>query len=128
MTSQTIVTPQSLVQTQNGKRFYVFSGLVAVAVAETTVLDINNIGERDIKLHLEFGNDETADQDAFTRIYSNNILIYKNYGFLRTRYGTDTQDLTFILPANTSFKASIENVTSTCNWTITGYGRYLSSE
>ena len=126
--SQNIVTPESLIQTTNGKRFYVYSGLVAVAVAETTVLNINNIGERDIKLHLEFGNDETSDQDAVSYIYSNGILIYKNYGFLRTRYATDTQDLTFILPANTSFKVSIENITSTCNWTITGYGRYLSIE
>jgi len=59
-----ITTPQSLVQTTNGKRFYVFSGSINVS-SETTMLDINNIGERDILLYLEVGFDNQTTNNNY---------------------------------------------------------------
>jgi len=72
-----ITTPQSLVQTTNGKRFYVFSGSIDVS-SETTMLDINNIGERDILLYLEVGFDNQTTNNPTLRVKSNGIIIYHN--------------------------------------------------
>ena len=122
-----ITTPNAFVQTTNGKRFYAFSGEKAVTSAETSMINNDNIGERDIMLHIEVGSYEFSSVDFILRIKSNGILIY-NTAFNNSwqNYPLGHDEIKLILPANTSLEITLQGVSSTVNWTVACYGKYLS--
>jgi len=123
-----ISTPNALVQTTNGKRFYVFSGSIAVTTSEIPFIDIDNIGERDVKINLELGcGDNLGADNPFLRIYINDIVVYHtlyNNAHLENPSGFD--EIRFIVPANTSFKVTMKMNANTYDYTIMGHGKYLS--
>jgi len=121
-----ISTPQSLVQTQNGKRFYVFSGITTVDNTETAMIDIDNIGERDIKIALEVGNDVGNDLYYEIRVKVNGITIHQNRRWARERYGGGFDEIRTIIPANCSFVVTIQQESGSDDYTLMGHGRYLS--
>jgi len=123
--TESISTPNALVQTQNGKRFYVNSGLVAVDDTETAVVDIANIGERDIKIKInpilvDQGNDEMT-----MKVKSNGIIIFQqtyDNTFNTTWHGI----MKFIMPSNTSFQVTFDNSDATAhNVGVSCYGKYV---
>jgi len=121
-----ISTPNALVQTTNGKRFYVFSGEINVTTAETSMIDIDNIGERDIKLSLEIGcNTFTSDNIEF-KVYSNEIIIYNNEHGASSSNLFGYNEFKVILPANTSLKVTLRMGANNYDMTVAAYGKYLS--
>lgn len=122
--TESITTPNALVQTTNGKRFYVNSGLIAVGSSEVTIIDIANIGERDIVITVSpaIGND--SNDKMFMYIYNNDLLIYN---YCNPRGEWTGSPLRFIIPANTSLKFTMKNIDATShNVGISCYGKYLS--
>jgi len=124
-----ITTPNALVQTTNGKRFYCFSGNIGVPDSDTTMIDINNIGERDMKIAFEIGKANTSADDYALEIYTNDILVYETY----LHYGSNSgvfgwNELKLVLPANTSLKVTLVNRGSSTSrlMNIACYGKYLS--
>jgi len=119
-----ISTPHALVQTASGKRFYVFSAPINVTSSETTMIDIDNIGERDIKLHLEMGPLTTSSSIFTLKVKSNGSTIYNEANAdsaIRVQ-----NDYKFVLPANTSFAVTLQSSSASVVWTVACYGRYLS--
>jgi hypothetical protein len=122
-----ITTPNALVQTTNGKRFYAFSGQITVS-GETTMLDIDNIGERDIRFNLEIGFDQQTSNNPTLRVKSNGIIVYINEsGATGGNYLLGYNELKLILPANTSLEITLENSGSQPA-TVAVYGKYLSMD
>jgi len=123
-----ITTPNALVQTTNGKRFYVYSGSVQATTAETTYIDIDNIGERDIKINMELGcGNNLGSDNPFLRVYVNDIVVYHvlwNNAHLDNPSGFD--EIRLIVAANTSFKVTMEMSGNAYYYTIAGHGKYLS--
>jgi len=121
-----ISTPHALVQTTNGKRFYVYSGVVSVSSSETSMIDIANIGERDILIHLELGVDSVSSPDLTIRVKSNDITIFINkYDNLGLIYGGNSTKLKFILPANTKFEVTLILASSSFNMSVAGHGKFV---
>jgi hypothetical protein len=118
-----IATPHALVQTNSGKRFYVFSGEIAVS-GETTMIDIDNIGERDIKVTFELGTGSVTSADCIQRVKSNGIVIYHNETTQGGTTGQGYNELKLVLPANTSLTFTLEQSGSYI-WTIAGYGKFV---
>jgi len=122
-----ISTPKSLVQTMNGKRFYVFSGLITVTTAETAMIEIDNIGERDIFIKFELGIANLDGADTYLKVKSNGIIIYQNsIANTGTEYGSGYDEIKLILPANTSLDFTLQRSGSTDGYTVAGHGKYLS--
>jgi len=124
-----ISTPNALVQTTNGKRFYFYTGEIAVPNVETTMLSVPNIGERDIWLALEQGSALAVTDDMVLKVKSNGLLVmayYIDQTKQTNNYGFD--EIRMILPANTSLVITMTNVSSSTgrNMLISGYGKYLS--
>jgi len=124
--TESITTPTALVQTTNGKRFYVNSGIVSVADTETAVIDIANIGERDIKFSINpISADRTGDHMTM-KVKNNGLTIFQE---LFSQESTHPQPyvIHFIITANTSLSITFENIDSTAhNVGASCYGRYLS--
>ena len=121
-----ITTPNALVQTTNGKRFYVYSGAVSVPNSETTMISIDNIGERDIKIKLDVGNVTISGNDLTLKVKVNGIIIYQsesNNQYTNELTGYNARE--FIIPANTSFDVTLESETSTYTFFVAGYGKYI---
>jgi len=121
-----ISTPNALVQTTNGKRFYVNSGLVSVDDTETAVIDINNIGERDIFFKVNPIVLITAGDIMDMKIKSNDVIIYE---VLLQKDRTHNWAVHFIIPANTSLKITFTNADSSSHSVgVSCYGKYLSMD
>jgi len=121
-----ITTPNALVQTTNGKRFYVYSGLVAVTSSETTMISIDNIGERDIFMGVEIGIQAYTGSDGLLIVKSNGATIY-NYAFDNIGgIGGGWNEVKLILAANTSLEITLTMAAGSHNWTVACYGKYLS--
>ena len=125
--TESITTPTALVQTTNGKRFHVNSGLVSVTNSEKAVIDIANIGERDILL--------CVNPFFSTFHYDNMTLKIKNNGNIIYQAVFDVQKgdyhkvIRFIISANTSMGVTYENATSTSlDVGVSCYGKYLSMD
>ena len=127
--TQNIITPDSLTQTANGKRFYLNSGIISVANTETTIVNIGNIGERDIRICVnpifQFGG--SGDQmNMYIKI--NNIIVFQTQykaNTAETQYGM----VYFIIPANNSLEISFVNSDATSHEIgVSCYGKYLSLE
>jgi len=125
--TESISTPNALVQTTNGKRFYVNSGLVSVDNTETSVIDIDNIGERDIRLNLNPVLTVSSGDQMTMRIYNNGIITFV---CLLNKAGdnlTLENIARFIFPSNTSLKITFQNNDASAhNVGISCYGKYLS--
>jgi len=121
-----ISTPNALVQTTNGKRFYAFSGELDVTTTETSMIDIANIGERDIKLALEIGCSTFTSDNIEFKVYNNGILIYNNEHGASSSNLFGYNEFKVILPANTSLKVTLRMGGTTVAMTVTAYGKYLS--
>tara|TARA_R100000963_G_C4539468_1_gene37255 strand:- start:91 stop:474 length:384 start_codon:yes stop_codon:yes gene_type:complete len=123
-----ITTPNALVQTTNGKRFYVNSGLVSINNVETAVVDIDNIGERDIRLNLN-PIITIASSDTMTmRIYNNGIITF--VCILNRNPDSDgtLENLArFIFPSNTSLKITFQNTddSSAHSVGVSCYGKFV---
>tara|TARA_R110000823_G_scaffold302940_1_gene424223 strand:- start:222 stop:614 length:393 start_codon:yes stop_codon:yes gene_type:complete len=130
MTSQNIVTPQSLIQTQNGKQFYIFSGEQTVTSVENFFINIDNIGERDIEIALEIANANNLGSDNLTTtVYINDIVVHRD--LINNTYSQNLlgfNELRLIIPANTSLKVGLVVNANSYNYTIAGHGKYLSIE
>jgi len=124
--TESITTPNALVQTTNGKRFYVNSGEVDVTTDETSMIDISNIGERDIKLALEIGCSTFTSDNIEFKVYSNEILIYNNEHGASSSNLFGYNEFKIILPANTALKVTLRMGATTVAMTVAGYGKYLS--
>jgi len=130
MSGQNIATPQSLIQTTNGKRFYVFSGQLTVTSAEISMINVDNIGERDIIINLEMGSAEVTTVDFTIRVKINSVVVYidsiSNAG---EQSMSGYNELKFICPANTSLDITLQsNSAANRTMTIMGHGKYLSIE
>jgi len=123
-----ISTPHALVQTTNGKRFYVYSSLVTVTATETDMIAIANIGERDIFLKFQIGSLKASGIDTELRVYSNDVIIYQTV-FLTSgvEYINDVGQYEFIIPSNTKLVITLENATGSDStpWTVSGHGKYV---
>ena len=126
MSQTNISTPQALVQTANGKQFYVFSDPISVDTSEITLLDIDNIGSRDIFISFEFGNDETADQSGTIRIKSDGNTVLQRIS--RQYYAQNWNVRGIIIPRNSSLTVTAQQSTNTSNWTVVCFGKYLPVE
>jgi len=129
MTDTIISTPNALVQTTNGKRFYVYSGVVSVPNSETALISIDNIGERDIKISFQLGSDNQNTDEFDLLVKSNGIIIFNlEVGNTGQPYANGTGEYKFILPANSSLEVTLESSSANRNWTVTGHGKYLSMD
>jgi len=123
-----ISTPNALVQTTNGKRFYFYSGSIGVTTTETEMLAIENIGERDIFLKFQLGSMATSSIDTNLRVYSNGIVVFHtSYSISMVEYINDSGLFEFVLPSNTKLQITLENGSgsSTIGWTVAGHGKYV---
>jgi len=124
--TESITTPHALVQTSNGKRFYVNSGLVIVAAAETAVIDIANIGERDIKFILNPILTFQENDHMTMRVKNNDIIIYESI-YDNTFNTTWFLPIHFIIPANTNLEITFTNSDSSSRTVgVSCYGKFLS--
>jgi len=124
--TESITTPNALVQTTNGKRFYVNSGLVSVDNTETSVVDIANIGERDILFRMNPILTSAGGDNMTLKVKNNGSIIYQAiYDAQHSNHSMYA--VHFIIPANTSMEVTFTNVDSTShNVGVSCYGRYLS--
>jgi len=121
-----ISTPNALVQTVNGKRFYVFSKLISVTTAETSLIDIDNIGERDIKIYITLGSSYDTTLGQF-RVYSNGEVVYfQEVDNWHQSFQYGSNELRLILPGNTSLKITAELNGGDSLMLIAAHGKYLS--
>jgi len=122
-----ISTPHALVQTTNGKRFYVNSGLVSVDNNETSVIDIENIGERDIKFKLNPILTAGDHDDMRMKVKNNGSIIYECVFTSQYALNSGLQPLHFIFAANTSLQITFTNVDSSShNVGVSCYGKFMS--
>jgi len=122
-----ISTPNALVQTNNGKRFYVNSGVISVTTDETTMISINDIGERDIMIGILLGCGADNASNVTVKVKNNGTIIYDNdYANASSNYVYGFNPLNFIIPANTSLEITLESVSASLEWTVSAYGKYLS--
>ena len=116
----------TLNSTLDGKHFYVYSGELTVTTSETSMIDIPNIGERDIRLYLEVGNDVINSSDTMIQVKSNGQVIYKSHSNVTYPYyilGHD--EIKLILPAYTSLEVTMSLSGGTGDFNIAGHGDYL---
>jgi hypothetical protein len=122
--TESITTPTALVQTTNGERCYANSGLVSVDDTETTLLEIDNVGERDIMFNINPIVLITAADIMDMKVKSNGIIIYE---VLYQKDRTQNWSVPFIIPANTSLTITFTNADSSSHSVgVSCYGRYLS--
>ena len=123
-----ISTPNALVQTTNGKRFYVYSSLVTVTATETEMIAIDNIGERDIFLKFQLGSLKASSIDTELRVYSNDVIIYQTVILnSAVNYIQDAGQYEFTIPSNTKLVISLENASGSDStpWTVAGHGKFV---
>jgi len=126
--TEIISTPHALVQTTNGKRFYAFSGEIAISNVETDMIAVDNVGERDFKLHLEFGHLLPTSVDVVARIRINGTVVW-SFTWADTGYGGGGMwHSDFIIPANVALIVSLQSGSGTPTWVIAGSGKYLSMD
>jgi len=126
--TESISTPNALVQTTNGKRFFVHSGLVSVANTEIAVVDIDNIGERDIKLIINAILTDNNSDNMSLRVKNNGFLIYETIFDVQSSFYAPYA-YHFIIPANTSLAITFQNQDGTShNVGVSAYGKYLSMD
>ena len=126
MSNPKIVTPDTFVQTTNGKEFYFNSGEITVTDSETTMIEIERIGERDAKLNFVFGCDTIANDNPTIQIYIDDIKTFEtqlNYTY--TQYLTGVNEMRLIVPANSKLKITMKMSANSYHYFLTGYGRYL---
>jgi len=124
--TESISTPNALVQTNSGKRYYVYSGEVTVSSSDTKVIDIDNIGERDIKLNLELGVFDTTSADTTIKVNINDITIYSNkYDNAGSIYGANQPSYKFIIPSNSSLTVILTTASGTRTMTMAGHGKFV---
>jgi len=122
-----ISTPHALVQSTNGKKFYVNSGVVSVDSTETAVIDIDNIGERDILFYVTPMNGSVTSDHLFLRVKSNGVTIFQVV--YQDRYDTGPPyEARFLLPANTSLAVTFEAQSGAQLVGVSCYGEYLSMD
>ena len=120
-----ISTPNALVQTTNGKRFYINSGLVLVANTETSVVDIANIGERDIRLNVNAILTSLGADNMAMKVKNNGVTIYEAIWDEQSALHL-TPLLRFIIPANTSLDITFENADGTSHAVgVSCYGKFV---
>jgi len=129
MTNPKIITPDTFVQTTNGKEFYFNSGEVTVDDSETTMIEIGRTGERDAMISFIFGCDTVANDNPTIKVYIDDIMTFEtqlNYTY--TQYLTGINEMRLIIPANSKFKITLEMSANSYHYFVTGYGRYLSMD
>ena len=120
-----ISTPNALVQTNNGKRFYLNSGLISADNTETTIIDIDNIGERDIRLNLNPILTTASGDEMTMKIYSNGIITYQCV-YNEQQSPNSNIISRFIFASNTSLKITFTNAdASSHNVGVSCYGKFV---
>jgi len=121
-----ITTPHALVQTTNGKRFYVYSGEVSVPNSPTNMISIDNIGERDILFIFEIGCKDGSAEDFDLIVKINGIIVLTGYvSDTRQYFNSDNYGIKIIVPANTSLDILMTSMNATMTWTCAGHGKYI---
>jgi len=125
-----ITTPKALVQTTNGKRFYIYSGEQDVTNIETTMINVDNIGERDILLHVAIGGSSGSSDDIKYRLLINGVIVSSIYFEDVSPNGISFGKIKYIIPANTSLKITLDNMSSSSarSHNVWAYGKYLSMD
>jgi len=127
MTDTIISTPHALVQTTNGKRFYVFSGEQTIATGEVEVIDIDNIGERDIIFSMYVGSSAFDSDNYHLKVKSNGVTVYRSfYDAVHQTFPTGYSKLKLLFPANTSLTITLQLSGGSHSMTVACYGKYLS--
>jgi len=122
-----ITTPNALVQTTNGKRFYVNSGIVSVDNTETSVVDIANIGERDIIIWLQPILTTNDADDMVMKVKNNGQIIYQEIVSQQAIIYLGYSSKCFIIPSNSSLDITFKNADSSSHDVgVSCYGKYLS--
>lgn len=123
------VSPVKLQTTRNNRAFYVYSGEVDVNNTETTLLSIDDIGQRDIFIAFEIGSLTLSSDDIELKVKVNGTTIYASKSSSAYIGGAMNgyDELRFIIPKNTSLELTLQNVTdtSTLDFYASGYGNYL---
>jgi len=123
--TESITTPNALVQTQSGKRFYINSGLVSVDNTETAVVDIANIGERDIRLNINPILTTESGDNMTMKIKNNGLIIYQSIHDVQNTLSLGALRK-FIIPANTSLIITFTNVGGTSHDVgVSCYGKFV---
>jgi len=123
--TESISTPTALVQTQDGKRFYVNSGEIGVVNADKHVINIANIGERDIIFKMNPFMDAVTTDNMYMKVKLNGVVIW-DMVFDNQRSVDISSAFNFIIPANTSLEILMANQTSTSrNVGVSCYGKYI---
>jgi len=126
--TESISTPNALVQTTNGKRFYVNSGMVSVIDSDTAVISIDNIGERDIIFKMNPIVTSNSTDNMYLKVKNNSIVIYQST-FDTQRSVDVSSPIHFIFAANTSLEVLFANQTSSPRSVgVSCYGKYLSMD
>ena len=123
------ISAVDLRQTQNGKSFYINSGVIGADDTETTIISVNDVGKRDILICVNpFNSTATADFMTF-RVKNNGETIYQQMVFAKFTTGpldSPPSPIHFIIPANTSIEITFQNSDSTVhNVGVSAYGYYL---
>ena len=130
MSSQNIITPESLIQTQNGEKFYAYSGIKTVTSSGIDMINIANIGERDIELFLELSNAANLGTDnPVLIVYANEEIIFQeitNNTYMQ--YPQGYNELRLIIPANTSLRVHMTINANSYDYCVGLTGNYLSME
>ena len=118
-------TTGGLNSTLNGKHFYVNSGLVSVNNNETAVLDIPNIGERDILFCINPFIALNTSDNITMKVKNNDVVIYETV-YDASYFHTYGNSLHFIIPASTNIEITFTNSdASSHNVGVSAYGDYL---
>jgi len=124
-----VLSPVKLQPTTNNRAFYVYSGEVDVDENETTIISIDDIGQRDVFIAFEIGSLTLSSDDIELRVKVNGEVIYgsKNPSAYIGGNQNGYDELRFILPKNVSLELTLKNVTdnSTLDFYASAYGNYL---
>mgnify|MGYP003643958236 CR=1 FL=1 len=127
MSENKTITPESLIQTNKGEKFFSYSGVQTIDSAGTDMINIDNIGERDIELFVEIGcaTNLSSDNMQFT-VLMNELIIFQN---LTNQVHTETlsgyNELRLIISANSSLRINLSVNTNSYPFTVAVTGNYL---
>ena len=127
MSENKTITPESLIQTNKGEKFFSYSGVQTVTSAGTDMINIDNIGERDIEVFIELGNATNLGSDnmQFT-VLMNELIIFQNLtNNIQTEYLSGYNELRLIISANSSLRINLNVNANSYPFTVAVTGNYL---
>ena len=130
MSVQKTITPESLIQTRNGKKFFSYSGLKSVTSAGIDMLNIENVGDRDIECFLELANaDNLGSDNPIIKIFMNEQIIFQDIANnTYQQYPQGYNEIRFIISAHSSLRVHMTINANTYNYNVMLTGNFLENE